>query len=92
MPCIVLCALLGLQGRTHDRAVLRYRIDQVHFWLFRDRLHKSIDTCTDVLVDCIESSNRVCEDEKDDSEGEVDEVSEEAIVKNIFELGLHFVE
>ena len=45
-----------------------------------------------MLIDCIESSNRVCEDEKDDSEGEVDEVSEEAIVKNIFELGLHFVE
>ena len=45
-----------------------------------------------VLIDGVKGSDGIEEDKENDGKGEVDEVSEIFVVKDVFELGLYFVE
>ena len=48
-------------------------------------------TLLEVVVHHVEGSDWVNQDEEDDGEGEVDDILEEVVVEEVFELGLYFL-
>ena len=45
-----------------------------------------------MIIDKVESSNRICHDKEDDGKRKVDEVCNVLVVKDVFEASLHLVE